>query len=215
MVGADFERGGERSERGAEPQVAAQRHVDARHHRRGVDQRPHLGDVSGADDQQEVGRKPVGERGDDPDPGVDAADAEHQPHGRHGEEEESGRRVEDAHDLADGPFDQLGRVGDVDQIGGHAAEHAARPLGVFARLGARPADVVRHSLVLEHVVLGQRLAAELGGEIERAHREKQQQGRRDGRQPGEKSVRKIHLFAHYRLPKVRKNIDSARCDPEK
>lgn len=173
MVGADFERGGQRRQCGTVPEVAAQGHPCAAHHQRGVDQRPHLGDVARADDQQEVGRESVGQYGDDADPGVDAEDEQHAPHGGHREEEECGRGVDQFDHLPDGTLDRLCRVGHVDQVGGHAAEHAAGPLGVFIPFGAHLGDVPGHSLVLQHVVLGQHLAPELGGEIGGAHDEEE------------------------------------------
>ena len=193
VVGADFERRRERRERPARPHVSPQGHPRTAHHQRGIDQRPHLGDVPGAYDQQEIGREPVGQRRDDADPGVDAEDEQHQPHGRHGEEEERRGRVDEFHDLPHGAFDDLRGVGHVDQEGGHAAEHAARPLGVFARGRAHVADVLCHAFVLHHVVLGQYFAAELRGEIGRAHYEEDDERRRSRRQPAYDRFRKIHF----------------------
>ena len=181
VVGADFERRRERRERRAAPDVAPQGHPCAAHHQRGVNQRPHLRDVPRADDQQEVGRKSVGQRRDDAHPRVDPENQQHEPHGRHGEKQESGGRVDDFHHFAYGVFHQLGRVGDVDQVGRHSAEHAARPLRVLARRGAHVADVLGHTFVLDDIVLGQHLAPELRGEIGGAHYEEDCEGRR-GRQ---------------------------------
>ena len=149
--------------------------------------------MPGAYDQQEIGREPVGQRRDDADPGVDAEDEQHQPHGSHGEEEEGRGRVDEFHDLPHGALDDLRGVGHVDQKGGHAAEHAARPLGVFARGRAHVADVLCHAFVLHHVVLGQYFAAELRGEIGRAHHEEDDERRRCRRQPAYDRFRKIHF----------------------
>ena len=178
VIGTDFERRRERRERRAAPNVAPQRHPRAAHHQRGVDQRPHLRDVSRADDQQEIGREPVGQRRDDSRPGIDADDHQHQPHRDHGEEEERRRGVHDLHDLPDGALHELGRVGDIDQVCGHSAEHAARPLGVFARCDTHVGDVLGHAFVLDDIVLGEYLAAELRREIEGAHRKEEHEGRR-------------------------------------
>ena len=181
VVGADFERRRKPRERRAAPDVTPQGHPRAAHHQRSVDQRPHFRDVPRADDQQEVGRKPVGQRRDDAHPRVDPDDQQHEPHRDHGEKQESGGRVDDLHHLSDGPLHQLGRIGHVDQVGRHAAEHAARPLRVFARRGAHVADILGHAFVLDDVVLGQRFAPELRGEIGGAHHEKECEGRQ-GRQ---------------------------------
>ena len=102
VVGADFERRRKPRERRAAPDVTPQGHPRAAHHQRSVDQRPHFRDVPRADDQQEVGRKPVGQRRDDAHPRVDSDDQQHEPHRDHGEKQESGGRVDDLHDLSDG-----------------------------------------------------------------------------------------------------------------
>ena len=76
------------------PDVAAQGDPCAAHHQGRVNQRPHLRHVPGADDEQEVGRKTVGQRRNRAHPGVDARHEQHAPHGRHGEEDESGGGVD-------------------------------------------------------------------------------------------------------------------------
>lgn len=194
VVGADFERGEEGCQGRAGPHISPERHPCSAHHQRSVDRSPHLGDVSGADDEEEVGRKPVGERTRCGDPRTDAHDQQHDPHGRRGEEEEGGGGVEQADDRCGRLLDELGRIGHVDQVGRHAAEHVARPLGVFARRGAVVADVLGHSFVLHHVVLGQHLAAELRGEADDADEEEEQQSRCRGACLGESRFRKFHRF---------------------
>ena len=139
--------------------------------------------MSGSDDEQEVGRKSVGQRRDDARPRVDAHHQEHQPHGRHGKKEERGRGVEDFDDLPHASFHQLGRIGHVYQVGRHSAEHAPRPLGVFACFEPHLRDVSGHPFVLDHIVLRQRFAPELGSEIGGRDHEKEQQGRCCGQQP--------------------------------
>ena len=193
MVGADFERRRERRERRAAPDAASQRHPRASHHQRGVNQRPHLRDMPRTDNQQEIGRQPVGQRRDDSHPRIDAEDYQHQPHRDHREEEERRRGVHDLHDLSDGALHELGRVGDVYQVSRHPAEHAARPLGVFARRGAHVGDVLGHAFVLDDVVLGKHLAAELRGEVECTHHEEEHEGRCRGQQFCAYSVRKFHF----------------------
>ena len=193
MVRADFEGRGERGDGGSDPDVLPERHPGPAHHQRSIDQRPHLGDVPGGDDQQEVGRESVCEGRDDADPGVDAADQEHDPEGGHGEEEECGGGVEPPDDLPDVVFDELCGVFDVDQIGGHAAEHATGPLGVFAGPGSHVVDVPGHSLVLDDVVLGEHLAAELGYEIEGRGHEEDDDGRRQGECLRQVFFAKIHF----------------------
>ena len=197
VVGADFERRRERRERASGPHVAPQGHPRAAHHQRGVDQRPHLGDVACADDEQEIGRKAVGQRRDDAHPRIDAEDQQHEPHGRHGEKEEGGGGVDDLDDPAEGVLDELRRVGHVDQVGGHAAEHAARPLGIFARGFAHVVDILGHAVVLHDVVLGQHLAAELRGEVDCAHHEEEREGRRCRQQPAYDRFRRFHISSRY------------------
>jgi hypothetical protein len=188
VVGADFERCAEGCDGRAEPFVAAQRHPDAPHHQRGIDERPHLGDMARADNQEEVGRKAVGQRRDDAHPRIDADDEQHEPHREHGEKDESGGFADEGDELSHRGFDELCGVGDIDQVGGHPSEHAPRPLGVFARIGAFEQDVARHAFVLLHVVLREHLAPELGGEIECADAEEDRQGRRQRQQPREQVV---------------------------
>lgn len=115
----------------------------------------------------------------------------HQPHGNHGEEDEGCRGVYNFNDLSCRVFDQLCRVGHVDQVGGHAAEHPPRPLGIFARLGTVVPDLLGHAFVLLHVVLRQHFAAKLGGEIEGADDEEKQQGRAVGSTFGRISLKRV------------------------
>ena len=177
MVGADFERGEERRQGRAPPRMLrAERHPDSAHHQRRIDQCPHLGDVSGADDEDKVGGQAVSQRRDDPHPRVDARHQQHDPHGAHGEEEECGRRIDDPHHLPDGILYQLGGITDIDQVGGHAAEHRSEPLRIFAVLLARLIDLTACAFVLLYIVLRQHVAAELGCEIACRHRKEEQQG---------------------------------------
>lgn len=159
------------------------------------------------DDEEKVGRKAVHERRNDADPGIHPDDQEHQPHGNHGEEDEGCRGVYNFNDLSCRVFDQLCRVGHVDQVGGHAAEHPPRPLGIFARLGTVVPDLLGHAFVLLHVVLRQHFAAKLGGEIEGADDEEKQQGRARRQHFRENLFEAGHLECFCRLPKVRKNIE--------
>jgi len=57
---------------------------------RRIDQRPHLGQVPRPDDEQEIGRKAVGQRRHDSHPRIDLHHAEHHPEGAHGKKDESG-----------------------------------------------------------------------------------------------------------------------------
>jgi len=105
--------------------------------------------------------------------------------------------VDDLDDPAEGVLDELRRVGHVDQVGGHAAEHAARPLGIFARGFAHVVDILGHAVVLHDVVLGQHLAAELRGEVDCAHHEEEREGRRCRQQPAYDRFRRFHISSRY------------------
>ena len=111
--------------------------------------------------------------------------------------EEGGGGVDDLDDPAEGVLDELRRVGHVDQVGGHAAEHAARPLGIFARGFAHVVDILGHAVVLHDVVLGQHLAAELRGEVDCAHHEEEREGRRCRQQPAYDRFRRFHISSRY------------------
>lgn len=184
VVGADFERCREGRHGASAPHVAPQGHPRAAHHQGGVYERPHLGDVACADDEEEVGRESVGQGAGDRHAGVDAHHQEHEPHRHAGEEEEARRGVHDADDGFGEVFHELGGIGHVEQVGGHAAEHGPRPLGVFARGRAVRPYVLHAAFVLEDVVLGQHLAPELGGEGDDRREEKEQQGCGGGQRPG-------------------------------
>ena len=177
MVGADFERSEERRERSAPPRTpSAQRHPDAAHHRRRIDQRPHLGQVPRPDDEQEIGRKAVGQRRHDSHPRIDLHHAEHHPEGAHGKKDESGGDRHGPRQRYGRILDQLCGIAHVDQIGGHTAEHRTDPLRVFAVGLARPMDLAARPFVLTHIVLRQHVAAELGREIEGRQREEKEYG---------------------------------------
>ena len=176
VVGSYLERCEQSRECSAGPCVAAQRAVDAGHHERGVDQRPHLGYVSGADDEHEVCGESVCECRDEPHPWREAEQQHRDPHGRHREEEERGGCVDHLDYFADGALDGLSGIFDVDEECWHAAEHASRPLCVLARGGAVVEDILAHALILLHVVLHERLAAELRREVERRDEKEEHDG---------------------------------------
>ncbi len=176
MVGAYLERREQRGAASSEQHITPQRAVYSRHHGRRVDQSPHLGDVARADYEYEIGGEAVRQRADQRGPRPEAEEQQRGPHGRHGEKEERGGGVDYLHDLSHGALHGLRGVLHVDQIGGHAAEHAARPLRVVARGFAGVDYILAHALVLRHVVLRKRFARELRREIERGEQEKERDG---------------------------------------
>ncbi len=155
MVGPYLQREEESGQHAPPPSVgSSQCEVDAPHHKRSVDQCPHLGDVTCTDNQDKVGRQPIGHGGKNRHTLLDAHHEQHGPHGAHGEEEKSGRGIDHTHHTPDAQLDPLCRILHIDQIGGHAAEHRPNPLGVFAIGVARLVDFVTGALVLFHIVLG-------------------------------------------------------------
>ena len=174
MTGRDFDRGEQSGQRRAEPHTFPVGVPYGPDHRRHPRQGHHLGNVPRADNDDEIGRKPVAQPPDHGEPRIDAEHQEHQVEAGHGDEDPRSRLAED--------IEMVGRVLDpapvvihVDQVGRHPAEIAPGPLGVFAVAVDMLLDVARNAAQHHHIGLPQGFPFVLGCEKDsRNDREKGQ-----------------------------------------
>ena len=135
-------------------------------HQRSIDQRPHLGNVSCADNQEEIGRKSIAQCTHNRRPATHLHQQQHHPKRHHRKEDERRRLVDHLNHLPHRVLDPLRRVVGVDQIRGHTAEHSTCPLRILAISLARVEDIAGHTLILLHIVLRQHATLELRCEID-------------------------------------------------
>ena len=174
MVGTYLKRGEECRQGCARPHIATQGEIDTTHHKRSIDQSPHLGDVARTDNQQKIGREAVGQCRDKAHPGAHAKQQHCHPHCRHRKEEKRDRCIDNLHHLADRIFDGLSRILNVDKICRHTAKHTACPLGILARRGTQIDNILTHTLILLNVVLRKHLATKLRSAIDSRNYKKQE-----------------------------------------
>ena len=184
MVHADLDRREDARQRRTDPHVAPERVPHSPEQHRSESQRHHLGHMPRPYDNEEIGRKAVGQRRNDPDPRVEPHAQQHEKESRHGDEDQRGGLAEKVEGfrqrLDDGPL-----VLHVDQVSRHTPEHVAFPLRVLAVFLAVLHDILRRALVLLNIALEQRLSAELRSEIEQVDQNENGQSRRHGKPPSD------------------------------
>ena len=165
MVYTDLNRCEDPSQSRAHPHVSSEGIIDSAKEHRGKSESEHFGNVPRTDNNKEVGRKAVRQRGHDREPRVEPHATEHEKeHGHRDEDQRSGlsEEIERPRER----FDDRSLILYVDQIGGHSAEHIPLPLGVLPIFFAVLHNILNTSFILQDIVLSEHFPVELRGEVE-------------------------------------------------